>query len=335
MKKHSLLIALAAVCAAIFLGCTNAASTSEPTKSANDQLPAVSTVQPLNAIPDADFKTTGSLKLSLIALDSSGKSIVSKDVSISATAKVGTKTVNLTTGTVTEKAPTSSTNPMSVAIDLDSSGSMSSSDSSRLRVTASKNFVDLILKNNAKSQMAVCDFGAGKNSSFLYTRLLQDFTGEATLLYAGIDKCTDSGSTPMYNSLYEILESMNTNVSASSYQRAILVLTDGANNYYQHDLSDVSALSVKYGIPINCVALGYESSDLKSLATQTNGIYGYAKDAASLDAIFQNVAVGTTSGYVITALKFPADSIPTTSTVITLAVKSGGSTKTSTITLQP
>ena len=328
MKKLTGLVMLATITATLLMSCSSSSGDSD------DDLPAVSKVQVLNAKADSDFATTGGLKVALIALDASQNSIVSDGFDVTATA-ASRAAVALTTSKIETKEAADSSLPWSMAIDLDSSGSMSSTDPSRLRVTAAKDYVDLILKNNAKSQLAIYDFGSGNTTGFTKTRLLQDYTSDKTLLAAGIDKCTDEGITPLYESIYELLEDINVKVKASSYQRAIMLLSDGGDNDSTHTDAQTYALATKYGIPINTVALGYDSDVLKELSNNTNGVYGMAASSADLATVFQSVALGSTQGYVIVSLNFPKGALPVGDTDITLAITSGGETKNTTFTFSP
>ncbi len=328
MKKIHGFTLLAILTAIVLIGCSSSSDS-------KDDLPAVSKVQVLNSTTDPDFATTGGFKVALLALDDSQNSIVSSDLEVSASA-VSRAAVGLTVSKIETIAPADSSLPWSIAVDLDSSGSMSSTDPSRLRVTAAKSYVDLILQANTKSQLSVYDFAAGNTTGFTDTRLLQDYTADKTLLATGIDKCNDSGSsTPMYDSIYELLEAVNAGVKTSAYQRAIMLLSDGGDNDSTHTQAETYALATKYAIPINTVALGYDSDVLKELAANTNGVYAKAESAADLTTMFQSVALGSTQGYVIVSLNFPKASIPTYDSDITLSITSGGVTKETTFILTP
>lgn len=327
MKKIHGFAILALLTATVLIGCSSSSGS-------QDDLPAVSKVQVLNSSADKDYATTGGFKVALLALDASQNSIVSSDLEVSGSA-TPRAAIALTTSNIETKTPADSSLPWSVAIDIDSSGSMSSTDPTRLRVTAAKSYADLILQANAKSQLAVYDFGSGNTSGFVATRLLQDYTADKTLLAAGIDQCTDNGDTPLYESIYELLGNVNAKINNNNFQRAIMLLSDGGDNASSHTGTETYALATKYGIPINTVALGYDSDVLKELAANTNGVYAKAESAADLTTMFQSVALGSTQGYVIVSLNFPKNAIPVDESDITLSVTSGGVTKETTFTFTP
>jgi hypothetical protein len=214
---------------------------------------------------------------------------------------------------------------------------MASSDPNYIRKDASKLFVDLILGLNSASKLAVLSFGDDTiTSPFTKTKIIQTFTSDPTLLKAGIDTTKNDGITPLWQSLYESTSWLDTNMPAASYQRALLVLSDGGDNDSgSTTLTMTKNNAVAKLIPINCVALGYDSTDLQNLAAGTNGIYVKAAAAADLTNAFKAISVGTTSGYLTFKITYPAGKIPSSGSSSTLTIKvAGGSGSAQTISLK-
>lgn len=190
--------------------------------------------------------------------------------------------------------PSDPTHGVTVALDLDSSGSMSSNDPDELRKGAAKDFIDIL---NGTDEAAIMDFGAGYTSPFSNTRLLQDFTTDKTLLKDAVDSVTASSQTPMYESLYEILDYLN---GYTTINTALMVMTDGiANSDSLFD--EVVARAIGYQIPIYAISLGtnIDFTLLQELAAQTNGGFASALDPMDLADLFVAIGVAVQEGRII------------------------------------
>ena len=261
-------------------------------------------VKVLNASFDPDFSKNGIINLSVIPVDSEGRALTWID-SVSAVAKYGFEEENLDADQEDRVEP-SSKDPWAIAIDIDSSGSMGSNDSQRLRVDASKLFVKNILNAKSSSEFNIYDFGAGSTTGYTNTRkLTADWTSDEYEIDTAINKVVASGSTPLYESVLEVLEDVNTDKSSSSWQRALLVLSDGSPSSTTY-CSAVYSYAQANKIPVNTVSLGsgtYEQT-MSDLAQETGGIYAGATDAASLSDAFEAISLGTSEGYLVYTLKF-------------------------------
>jgi len=231
--------------------------------------PEVESVIALSALPDDDFATSGRATISILALDLNGDPIINWGLGIEAsdTQSRAIKVSGVSAHT-TEKLFAS---PLAMAIDIDSSGSMGSTDPQYLIKTAAKSFVDMLSNLNKKSEMSVLTFGAGYSTPFLKTKLEQDFTTDKTLLHAAIDKASATGQTPLYDSLYEVTDWVDKQKSSLSYSRGILVLSDGGDSGGGKTYKQVSDNALSKKIPINCVALGYDNDRMIQLAALTKG----------------------------------------------------------------
>ena len=114
----------------------------------------------------------------------------------------------------------------------------------------------------------------------------------------------------------------------------LFVLSDGSPT--TTTLKDKAyADSKSFAIPIHAVSLGAGSvtATMSDLAGQTGGIYAAAADANALMDSFKAIVVAKEKGYVKVAGTFPAASVPTSSSVMNLTVKSGKAKYMATITL--
>lgn len=183
---------------------------------------------------------------------------------------------------------------VSVAILLDSSGSMSVNDPDDDRVTAAKGLIDhLRLQDTA----AVLDFGTGNDSGFSRTRLLQGFTHDRGLLYQAVDQVRSSGGTPMYTSLSETLDY----ISGSGVPNpSLMVLTDGEAS--DDDLfQTVVDKAIDKGIALFVVGLGsdVDFTQLQALASQTNGTFASASESGELQELFENIGIAASAGRIV------------------------------------
>jgi Mg-chelatase subunit ChlD len=289
-------------------------------------VPAVSSVQALSGVPDTNFSQTGVVTASIIPLDSSGTPIINSAIGIKGkfTSTIS-NSVDLTVSDITEKGPNNKTLPWAYVVDIDSSGSMSSSDPNDLRIDASKNFVDLILGYNAKNQLNISTFGYSVTKPFKATYILQDFSSDSTLLKTAIDQVKASGGTPLWDSSVEMIGYLDTQKPSNSYNRGVVILSDGGDTSSSSTAQNAIAVAQAKQIPVSTVALGYDNNELMQLAGSTGGIYIMAQSASDLTTAFQNISIGTTKGYLTLKLTFPSASIPSSGQKvnITLAIQGG------------
>jgi len=188
----------------------------------------------------------------------------------------------------------SKNNNVALIIVLDSSGSMEDNDPQRKRVEASKKLIDLMDINDT---IAVIDFGAGTTSGKRVSRVLSDFTDDKTQLKSAIDRVVASGGTPLYESILDAEDMLS---SYANKTKVIVVLTDGqANNNNNLDSSIQEAKD--NDILIFPIGLGnnLDFKDLERVANDTNGVFGKAVDANSLEEVYSAIGVGALKGKVL------------------------------------
>lgn len=207
---------------------------------------------------------------------------------------------------------TPSGKPLAVALDIDGSGSMGWNDTQRLRVSGAQFFIDVLDASGYPFEAAVFEFGGPTNYPFYYTGTHQDFTDDVDSLKDAIDMIGASGGTPTYESLIEVLSYVDTTKTEASYDRAIVLLSDGEpNSLYYRD--STCALANQLHIPIFTIGLG-PASDLDSLtmsvtavenmryiANCTGGVYAgiSPNDSSSANEIYGSMATATSQGSII------------------------------------
>lgn len=282
------------------------------------------------------FRSAGSFSLGVVPTGTDGKVLLNDKVQISAAISAGTAGYSLTV--VSNAAQPASSRPIAAALDIDNSGSMSSSDPQRIRRSASKLFWDAVLGARSTNQVALADFGAGRTTGFANTRLLEGWGRDTVRLVQRLDSMVASGGTPLYESAVELLRWVDTTRAASGFDRVMVLMTDGQPN--GDGLRDsAAALARARGITIHTVGLG-EASDanprsanaaavlrVRELAYRTGGVYAAANSAAALDTIFRTIARVSSAGQFLTA--FRVSPVPPSGTVIsgTVTVAAGGASR--------
>ena len=119
----------------------------------------------------------------------------------------------------------------------------------------------------------------------------QDFTRDVDRLARFIDSLQAGGGTPMADALLFANRYMQSNGSARTSDRMIMLLADGQNDCgdVNHALATLQSSgvifrheTVGFGITPNSVA----AQDLRQVATETGGTYHHAADASQLADVF-------------------------------------------------
>jgi len=159
---------------------------------------------------------------------------------------------------------------------IDDSGSMSGTDSNRLRVQG----LNLIMNTlgNENKLLGAVEFGSDANTVFDPGPIGANRAAFAQALDTKIQ--ADNGSTD-YNAAFDLAKTHNPNADSR------LFLTDGGHN------GDTYANGHQGGPPTNTVGLGFITGDdetrLKTIASETGGIYRKAADDSELQAAMNDV----------------------------------------------
>jgi hypothetical protein len=220
---------------------------------------------------------------------------------------VGGAAVSVTSATVTDitVVPPSSGGAVTSVLDFDSSGSMSWNDPGATgRKAGGEAFFNVLDGND---YTAILDFGAGANSGFTDSRLLQDFTNDVNLLRAALNQLTEDDGTPLWDSGLDGLTQLGKRVTTGG---VLVLLTDGENNQSANTADDLIAAAKARSTPVYTVGLGdsLDFSELQRVASETGGAFAEASDANALAQAFGQIGTGVTVGYIIVegAVTYPA-----------------------------
>ncbi|NQX46494.1 DUF3289 family protein [Paenibacillus tritici] len=166
---------------------------------------------------------------------------------------------------------------MDIAFVIDSSGSMSSNDQSNVRISVTKQFVNLLTDSD---RGAIVDFDDS-------AAVLSNFTSDKTALNQAAGRIDSNGGTVLTSGIASALN-LFTGSGRADVLKYIIMLTDGEGSY---DTS-LTKRAADQGIVIYTVGLGssISTSVLTGMAQGTGGSYYHASNANQLYGIFDNIA---------------------------------------------
>jgi Ca-activated chloride channel family protein len=118
----------------------------------------------------------------------------------------------------------------------------------------------------------------------------QVFTFEKAKLLAAIAAPFDKGgATKMYDAAFQ---SVGDTGGKSTYRKAVIVATDGADNASMRTLADVSSSALNQNVPVFTIGIGasINRSALEQLATETGGLYYEANTSQNLATIYRQIS---------------------------------------------
>ena len=193
--------------------------------------------------------------------------------------------------------PINDTQPLSVALAIDQSGSMLESDPNDERVNQSQTFIDNL---HAESEAAVHEFHGATGG----VSLVVDWSSDKTALKDGLDtlRTGEGGTTPLYDAM---IATVNAAASRTTLNlRAAIVLTDGLDNTSAATPADVIDLARNLDIPVFAIGLGnpatpgsIDQATLSDISVQTGGVFYFAEDADALDSVFASLTEVLRSSY--------------------------------------
>lgn len=172
--------------------------------------------------------------------------------------------------------------PVTTMLVMDISGSMDKNDKLAAAKEAAKSYVNQMQPNDQAGLIAY--------DTQVYT--IQPLTTDIGTLNNAIDGLQTGSDTAMYNALVEAEKALE----GVSGRKTIIVLTDGLDNKSQSTAEDVIAGIGESGLTISAIGFGdvttvgqtgLNEAALKSLAEQTNGIYGLVTDSEALKGLYQ------------------------------------------------
>jgi VWFA-related protein len=149
-----------------------------------------------------------------------------------------------------------SPSPVSIAVVLDSSGSMINklgiSDVNKLNMVQ-RSISDVVKKLDACDELALITFGRSQT-----VRMAQPLTTDHALLLSRLNHILPYGTTPLYDSIHDASDAL---ASADYPKRAMIVITDGLDNTSVTSLADLLSEVSKRGVPIYTIGIGNPKPD--------------------------------------------------------------------------
>ena len=204
--------------------------------------------------------------------------------------------------------PVGASNPLSVALTIDQSGSMIGlgvnpvpSDPNDERINQSQAFVN---RMGATDQASVIRFNGQAGAVFT----VQGFTSDKTVLNTALDglRTTEGGNTPLYDAMIKSVTDLVAQPAGRT--KAIVVLTDGRDTTSTQTVAQAITAARDAFIPIFVIGLGnandaasLDRAQLENIATQTGGRVFFAEDPTALAGIFDQLTAILADSYKLEA----------------------------------
>lgn len=171
-------------------------------------------------------------------------------------------------------------NPISAALVLDASGSMSGSGNAGAKAAA---HAFLGLMDSTTDEGAVFYF----NSAVM---LQQSMTSSMSALHTAVDGLMAAGATAVWDAIYAGIHEVAN--SAINGKRAVVALTDGGDNSSTRTPAEVIALAQQKNIRVFTIGLGsaINATTLQQIALLSGGLYYQTPNASELLNIFTTIA---------------------------------------------
>ncbi len=182
---------------------------------------------------------------------------------------------------------------LSVAILLDRSASMArigdreDPDSTKMReaVKAIRAFLDLL---GPQDESALFSFSTQELTLRNLFTVEQDFTFDAQRVKGALVPIVARGGTRLWEAIIEAVKLLEPRRG----RRALIVLTDGRNQYGEAYHTPAIAAAVDAGIPVYTIGLGIDADigALAGFAAATGGRFFFAPEATDLSEVFSGLA---------------------------------------------
>ncbi|MDT8322767.1 MAG: VWA domain-containing protein [Bacteroidota bacterium] len=178
-------------------------------------------------------------------------------------------------------------NPISAALVLDASGSMSGAGNAGAKA-AGLAFVGLM--DSTTDEAAVFYFNSA-------VTLTLQMTSSSSSLINAVDGLPAGGATAVWDAIYAGINEVA--ASAGNSKRAVVALTDGGDNSSTRSPAEVIALAQQKNIRVFTVGLGsaINATTLEMIALLTGGLYYQTPSATELQNIFTTIATFMGRGF--------------------------------------
>jgi len=169
---------------------------------------------------------------------------------------------------------------INVVLTIDRSGSMRGQPIQDA-ITASSTFVTLMQE---RDKSAVVSFSHDVRTDY-------PFTNNQDSLIAAISGIKAQGGTAIFDALIHSVYL----ISSDLKNRAIILLTDGADNDSRYTYQEALTALLSHEVRVFCIGLGLnrnspEENILKELADSTGGLYYYSPTSSDLEAIYRAIS---------------------------------------------
>lgn len=192
--------------------------------------------------------------------------------------------------------------PITAALTLDGSGSMSGTDPNELRNDAAKAF---IARLSGQDRAAVGWFTSGSGTDpYTSLRVEQDFTSDQQVLNEAVDRATVAQSgTPLWDATVDTVALLNT---TSATNKVAIILTDGADTESSNSVEDVIAAANADNVRIYTVGLtSATDQNLSRIAAGTGGTFQTVVEPDDLVGGFSGIFGATQASGCITTVFEP------------------------------
>ncbi len=209
-------------------------------------------------------------------------------------------------------------------------------DPQRFRVQAARELSKKLAACGPDWRQALMEFTTEAYGGELQsTRVLADFGTAPEDLSVAAEGLTSYGGTPIWDATAEVLTSLTADAT-DAYAAAeagadadtaspgvddwgvgLVVISDGTDTHSIRSLDDLIGQAQAAGVPIHAIGLGPASDsveeygadpqaveDLRRLAKETGGYYGFVSSPDELPALAQSVAMATCGGYQELTVRF-------------------------------
>lgn len=194
-------------------------------------------------------------------------------------------------------------------------------DPHRKRVEATKVFIRTMARFAPEWTGAIMQFGPSQSDGFEITDNLSGYTSDAQRLSSSAERLSSEGGTYLWDSLDEVLDSLDAQVKQrfpgreQKVGRQLIVISDGEDTRSSHSLEEVVAKAVAMGVRIHTV--GFSSvppescalampelavKDLREVSLRTNGVSSITS-ADELPRLFGNLARASLVGAIHQTLR--------------------------------
>ncbi len=174
------------------------------------------------------------------------------------------------------------TEPLAVALAVDTSGSMGANNSEPLR--QAQQALRIFVEQLSESDIACLVAFDGQPV------LLQECTQDKGSLLAAVDRLAAAGETALYDAVAMAVEQV---VVLPTSRRAVIVLTDGHDTASQSSLEEIIARAGMDNVPVYTVGLQsneFDPAALERLAVETGASYLFAPQAEALSELYSRLS---------------------------------------------